>query len=377
MSENNSFGVYVHFPWCLSACPYCDFAFEVARRGRGIPHAAYADAVLAELAELTPKVAGRRLRSVYFGGGTPGLWAPAELARALGAIVGAFPADAPLEVTVEVNPADETLQHGRLDELRAAGVTRLSIGAQSLDARLLRKLGRLHRAPDTAATVAAARSAGIPRLSIDLMLGVPGQSAGDAEADVDSVLALAPDHLSVYGLSVEAGTVFGRRAARGTLGAAKDDDLADRLLATRKRLQAAGFEHYEISSYARPGARSVHNELYWTGGEWLGLGASAWSSRHQPGGGVERWRNDPTPAGYLARPRDAVVTRETLTPAEARREAVWLGLRRLLDGVPHAAADATISQPLLDQGLLEHGGLGLRLTERGFLLADEVGRRFL
>ncbi len=371
------FGVYVHFPWCLSACPYCDFAFEVAVRGRGIPHAAYADAVLAELEARAPDFSGRALRSVYFGGGTPGLWAPEELARVLTAIRGAFPAAALPEVTVEVNPADEALHHGPLDALVAAGVTRLSVGAQSLEPRLLRKLGRLHRAPDTAATVAAARSAGVSRISLDLMLGVPGQSAADALADVDGALALGPDHLSAYGLSVEPGTVFARRAARGTLGAATDDDLADRLLATRRRLQAAGFEHYEISSYARPGARSVHNELYWTEGEWLALGASGWSSRRVPDGGVERWRNEPTASGYLARPAAAIVTRETLTASEAAREAVWLGLRRLVDGVPEGAADAGIARQLLELGLLERGGRGLRLTERGFLLADEVGRRFL
>ena len=370
-------GVYVHFPWCLSACPYCDFAFEVARRGRGIPHAAYADAVLAELAGLAPGFEGRRLRSVYFGGGTPGLWAPAELGRVLGAIRRTFPADQPPEITVEVNPADEALHAGALEALVAAGVGRLSIGAQSLDARLLRKLGRLHRAPDTGRTVAAARAAGVARISLDLMLGVPGQTAAGARADVDGALGLGADHLSVYGLSVEGGTVFARRAARRTLGAASEDDLADRLLAARAQLRAAGFEHYEISSYARPGARSAHNELYWTGGEWIGLGASGWSSRHLPDGGIERWRNDPTPAGYLARPRQAIVAREVLPPAEAAREAVWLGLRRLLDGVPEAAADAATAGLLLEQGLLERGGRGLRLTERGFLLADEVGRRFL
>jgi oxygen-independent coproporphyrinogen-3 oxidase len=380
LTPDPPFGVYVHFPYCLSACPYCDFAFTVARRGRGIPHEAYADAVCAELAARAAEHAGRTLGSIYFGGGTPGLWDPACLGRVVAAVCRCFGADPRgLEITVEVNPADERVRGGLLGALGRAGANRLSIGAQSTSDRLLRKLGRMHRGAQVAEAVEAARAAGFADFSLDLMLGVPGQSAADLERDLDALLALDPPHLSAYALTVEPGTVFARRAARGTLAAADDDLAADLYERTRARLVAAGFVHYEISSFARGGRRSRHNELHWTGGEWLGLGASAWSSRRLAGGGIERRANHRGATAYLAAPTAATAERELLDPAQAASEAVWLGLRRVADGVPEAqvAPFRELVARLCAEGLLERPPGRVRLTGRGILLADEIALRFL
>jgi oxygen-independent coproporphyrinogen-3 oxidase len=378
------FGVYIHFPYCRKRCPYCDFAVHARAR---IPHEQYAAAVRKELAERAPLFAGRRLTSVYFGGGTPGLWRADCLGDVLAAVRATFaPATdggGELEVTVEANPDD--LPREQLDGLRAAGVTRLSIGVQSLQPTHLATLGRTHGAGEAERAVADARAAGFASLSVDLMFALPSQTLTELEADLAGVLAMEPEHVSVYNLTVEERTAFGGLQRAGLLAVPDSGICAEMYERIDARLTAAGLGHYEISSWARSGRRAVHNTLYWTGGEYLGLGCSAHSFRRLPDGSGERFSVARSVDEWLRAP--SVATRETLDPAALEREAVWLGLR-LLDGIDRAAharlygADpvarhADEIDQLVREGLVTVEPERLRLTARGVLFADEVGARFV
>ncbi|HEX8951372.1 MAG TPA: radical SAM family heme chaperone HemW, partial [Polyangia bacterium] len=326
------FGVYIHFPYCRKRCPYCDFAVHARAR---IPHEQYAAAVRRELADRAPLFEGRRLTSVYFGGGTPGLWRADCLGEVLAAVRAAFPpagGDGAMEVTVEANPDD--LPRAQLDGLVAAGVTRLSLGVQSLEPKHLATLGRTHGRGEAERAVAEARAAGIARLSIDLMFGMPSQTLTELEADLAGVLAMAPDHVSVYNLTVEERTAFGGLQRAGLLAVPDSGVCAEMYERIDARLAGAGLAHYEISSWARPGRRAVHNTLYWTGGEYLGLGCSAHSFRRLPDGSGERFSVARSVDEWLRAP--SVAGKETLDAAALEREAVWLGLR-FLDGIDRAA----------------------------------------
>jgi oxygen-independent coproporphyrinogen-3 oxidase len=372
-------GVYVHFPWCRARCPYCDFAIAVAPLA-DIPHRRYADAVLAELAARAPRFAGRPLVAIYFGGGTPALWAPEEIARVIAAVRAAFPGD-PEEITLEANPLDCT--PSRLDALRAAGINRLSIGAQSFTDGELVSLGRDHDGRAAAAAIAAARAAGFARLSFDLIYALPGRALGDWERTLDRAVGLGADHLSVYQLTVEERTPFGEAARAGRLIPAPDDDAAAQFEAAHRRLGDAGYEHYEVSSYARPGARARHNARYWTGGAYLGLGNGAHSFWHDGNQGL-RWAAHRSATRYLAGiPHPdleacGLVAEVVREDASALREnRVWLGMRTS-DGVPRELI--VDERPL---GALEAAGLviiapeSVRPTPRGLLFADEIGGRLL
>jgi oxygen-independent coproporphyrinogen-3 oxidase len=383
-------GVYVHFPYCTRRCPYCDFAIHVRRT---IPHERYADAVLRELSARAPLYEGRDLVSVYFGGGTPGLWQPASVARVLAGVCAAFHAT-PREVTLEANPGD--LAPGALHELRAAGVDRLSLGVQTFGRRHLVVLGRTHGPDDAGRAVAEARAAGFTNLSLDLIFALPDQTLGDLDHDLARLCELAPEHLSIYSLTVEERTPFGalsRARALPLPGAAVEAEMFERIDA---RLTASGFEHYEISSYARPGRRAIHNSLYWSGGEWLGLGSSAHSFRRLADGSAERFSSLRSVDRYFAAsaaarpgPSDPLLAAYERLPADAlAREALWLGLRLLDRGIDRSAYAARFGfdplarfhaefARLVDDGLVAIDGDRLRLTPRGALFADEVGARFL
>lgn len=311
--------VYVHFPWCLAKCPYCDFASAAIRRGE-VPHAKYADAVVRELEVRSSALGDRELKSVFFGGGTPSLWDAGELGRVLGAIRGAFASeDEALEITVECNPT--SLDRDKAASLREAGVNRISIGVQSLDAGRLRFLGRLH---DPSGALCALRDAvaEMPRVSGDLMFGMPGQRARDFEAEVEAVLETGVKHVSAYALTVEPDTQFGALHRKGKLQLAPEDDYAETFVAAERIFARAGLSHYEVSNYAVPGEEARHNLHYWSGGEYLGLGAGAVGRV-----GDRRYRNDPRPERYLEQPAQAEVFEEVLEPADRIREALMLGLR--------------------------------------------------
>ena len=379
-------GIYVHFPFCSVRCPYCDFAVDTRA---AIPHDPYADAVVAELETRRPWFtagdAVPALRSIYFGGGTPGLWRPDALGRVLEAARRAFgaPPAADLEITVEANPGEVSGEH--LRALRGLGVNRLSLGVQAFEDGLLRGIGRNHDAAAAPTAVAAARAAGFERLSCDLMYGVPGQTMEHWRRSVDALVALQPEHVSAYALTVERGTAFGALDRAGKLARPDDEAVAEMFTWGRQALADAGYQHYEVSSYARPGQRSVHNGLYWSGAAYLGLGASAASFRPLTDGSGWRFTNPRATDTYLGDPRPADAERRT--PQALENEALWLALRTS-DGVDRAAhtrrhgadplappARAGEARRCVEAGWLEVTGAAVRLTPAGFLFADEVAGR--
>jgi oxygen-independent coproporphyrinogen-3 oxidase len=391
-------GVYVHFPFCGVHCPYCDFAVEVREQ---IPHDEYADAVVAEIAARRSWFAGAgALQSIYFGGGTPGLWRADALGRVIDAACAAFgvsaggaadpSARAALEITVEANPGEVDATH--LTALARAGVNRLSLGAQAFDDRHLRALGRNHDAAAIPTAVTAARAAGIDNLSLDLMFGIPEQTLSDWQRGLDACLALGPDHVSAYALTVERGTPFGALDRAGRLPRAGDDAVAAMFDWGRQALGAAGLAHYEVSSFARPGRRARHNSLYWqaAGAAYLGVGASASSFRPLADGTGWRFANPRATATYLARAvlgggSPAAVHVERRSVADLENEALWLGLRTT-DGVDRTLHRARYGRDPVsgrDDGMdrcLRAGWIALSeshicLTQAGFLFADEVASR--
>jgi oxygen-independent coproporphyrinogen-3 oxidase len=394
LSASGSLGVYVHFPFCTVHCPYCDFAVDVRAE---IPHDRYADAIIRELAARASwfrapaegdSAASPRLASIYFGGGTPGLWRPPALGRVIEACLRTFdagPRESPIEITVEANPGE--IDETGLRALRAVGVNRLSLGLQSVDDRLLRAIGRNHDGAAGPAAVRAARAAGIESLSIDLMFGLPGQSQDDWRRSVDSVLALRPDHVSAYALTIERGTPFGARMRQGELTIPDDEQVATMQEWARDALTADGLSQYEVSSYARSGRRAVHNGLYWTGAPYLGLGASAASFRPLADGTGWRFSNPRSTETYLraveagdGSPAPPQVERRSR--ADLDNEAIWLALRTT-DGVDRAAhatrfgADPAVSRApaiwrCVDRGWLQIDARSIRPTPAGLLFADEI-----
>jgi len=374
-------GVYIHFPFCGVRCPYCDFAVDTRA---GIPHDGYADAVVAEIAARRSWYDGAGpLASIYFGGGTPGLWRPDALGRVVEAARAAFGnADArALEITVEVNPGETGEDH--LRALRGHGVNRLSIGVQAFDEPLLRGLGRNHDAAAGPACLRAARVAGFDNVSIDLMFGVPGQSFDDWRRAVDTAIGLAPDHVSAYALTVERGTVFGSLARKGRLPRPDDEAVAAMLEHARAAFAAAGLVPYEISSYATRDRQSRHNRLYWSLGPYLGVGASAASFRPLADGTAWRFSDPRATDVYL---RDATPRHvERRTAADLENEAVWLGLRTAagIDRAVHRArhgVDPLVGRDLEVQRAVAAGWLvvddvDIKLTPAGVLFADEVASR--
>jgi putative oxygen-independent coproporphyrinogen III oxidase len=354
-----STSVYVHFPWCLQKCPYCDFTSMSIRRS-DVPHAAYADAVLRELDWHAANADLGELESIFFGGGTPSLWEATELGRVVAAIVAAFPhRRADLEISVECNPS--SLDDRQAHALCAAGVNRLSIGVQALDAGRLRYLGRLHDADGALTALRAARRA-VPRVSADLMFGTPGQRPAEFLAEVCRLLELELSHLSVYALTIEPNTQFGQLHKKGRLPLAKEDDYADTFLATAELLAGAGFTHYEVSNYARPGQTARHNQHYWRGGDYLGLGCAAVGCKLLEPGRARRVRNQSDPQTYVnaAGLRELYDFEETLDAQAIIREGLLLGLRTA------AGVDVTS----LGQRASEHPQLG---RERALSRAEERG----
>lgn len=382
-----SLGVYVHFPWCLKKCPYCDF-LSVASTRKAIPHTAYADAVIAEFERRAPDLGARQLASVFFGGGTPSLWEPDQVGRVLDAIRSAFD-DSAVEVTIECNPSSFDIQRAR--DLLAVGIQRVSIGVQSLDAQQLAFLGRLHDAPSALDAVRAARDAGMPRVSADLIFGLAGQSPAQAVDEALRVAELGLTHLSAYALTIEPGTEFGARARSGRLPLAREDSVAESFLALDAALCATEFEHYEISNFARAGDVARHNLGYWRGDDYLGLGAGAWGTLSTELGRV-RYRNTPSPERYLAtRWSDARLDgagrglaqseREPIDSETALSERILLGLR-LASGLDLAEAArelnaeawprrrARAAERLVERGRLARDGDHLWIPKSQWLLAD-------
>jgi oxygen-independent coproporphyrinogen-3 oxidase len=377
------FGLYVHVPYCTTRCGYCDFnTYTAAELGAGpatTSLGSYADLAIAEI-RFARRILGHvdlPVSTVFFGGGTPTLLAPAAFGAILRVIDGEFGLTSGAEVTTEANP--ESVDEASLSELRSQGLTRVSFGMQSAVPEVLAVLDRVHRPGRPAQCAAWARAAGFEHVSLDLIYGTPGESDADWRRSLDAAVAAAPDHVSAYALTVETGTRLAARVRRGELDPPDDDVLADRYLAADETLSAAGYGCYEISNWAgsRP-ARCAHNMLYWTGGDWWGIGPGA----HSHVGGT-RWWNVRHPAAYAARiaagssPGQA---REILSEAERQLERVML-LIRLADGCPvevldpagQANAAQVVADGLADAAALARGRIVL--TRRGRLLADAVTQK--
>ena len=382
-------GLYVHFPYCLRRCPYCDFTIAIAR---SIPGARYADAVLAELrlrVEERPAWRERPLDSVYLGGGTPSLWEPREVVRVLAGVAALLPVAAGAEVSLEANP--EVADAARLAGYRAAGVNRLSLGIQSFDAGVLATLGRSHSPEDARAAFGAARAAGFENVSVDLIHGAPGQSLEQAVDDARRTVALGPEHVSSYVLTVDrdhlgAETVFSRRLRQGRLALPDDAAIVEMVDAVGDVLAAAGLERYEISSHAVPGRHSRHNALYWTGGESLAVGAGAVGFHRQGDGGVRitNLRSTPRWLEAVEAGRAPGEDRETLDADALYRERLLLGLR-LRSGLDLSAlwaqqgiAPRSVElEALIRDGFLERVDGRIRLSRRGAHLHQELSARLV
>jgi putative oxygen-independent coproporphyrinogen III oxidase len=362
------FGVYVHIPFCASRCDYCDFATWTDRE-----HLidAYVTACVTDLTRR--RVSGLPVAtSVFFGGGTPSLLAAEQLTRILDAVERTDGA----EVTVECNP--DSVDAAKLDAYRRSGVNRLSLGVQSMVPHVLAALGRTHDPANVRRAVALARDAGFARVSVDLIYGTPAESPDDWQRSLDGALALGVDHVSAYALTIEPATALGRKVAAGA--PAPDDDLqADAYLRADAVLAAAGLEWYEVSNWARPGEGCRHNELYWTGGEYVGIGCAAHG--HTDG---RRWWNVRTPERYIAaisRRASAIGGSEELDPETRAEEAFSLALRTRAGAVANDRAGAVVSdlagQGLLERGLIEEEGARIVLTRTGRLLASDLTARLL
>ena len=392
-------GLYLHVPFCSSICHYCNFnrgLFDGALKDRYLGALAREIRTVAERVNLgVHPVAGRplegRLRgvparadTVYFGGGTPSLLSGPEISRLVAACRAGFDVADDAEVTLEANP--ETVTREAVDAWREAGVNRVSLGVQSFRDEELRRLGRVHDAARARNALETTRAAGIDNVSLDLMLWLPQQSVEDCLSSVRTLAALGPAHASLYLLEVYPNSPLKEDMARAGWSLAPDDDAADMYLRTIEILAAAGYEHYEISNFARPGRRARHNLKYWTDGEWLAFGCGA----HSTLDGV-RWKNAAAIVSYAdawdAGGRGAVAEIRPLTDAERFEEAMFMGLR-LVDGVDLVDVRRRYGvdvwrrfgehlMPFVEAGLLAREGRRLRLTPGGLLLSNDVMTVFI
>ena len=361
-------GLYIHVPFCPQRCPYCAFAIVVGQADR---HDLYTEAICREI-ESWAYLSGP-VETVFLGGGTPSQIEPALIGQMLEATQRHLGLHPDAEIAVEVNPG--TVDREKFARLKALGCNRISIGAQAFRDVDLRHLGRQHSAADAERAYAAARAAGFANVSLDLVANVPRGSEADWHFSVERAIALAPEHLSVYSLTIEEGTIFAQRQRQGLLEPVADDWQARTLEWTDARLVAAGYEHYEVSNYARLGYRSRHNWGYWTGIPYLGVGLGA----HSFIGGKRFWNTRDLNAylDAMDQGRSPCAGGETINPDMARRERLWLGLRTI-EGVELTKEEVGRVQSsrgfadLAKVGYAVLEGQKLRLTRTGFLLADAL-----
>jgi len=378
--------LYVHMPWCVKKCPYCDFNSH-GLRSEPPPYADYIDHLLADLdadrADFAAALEGRAVISMFFGGGTPSLFAPELIARLLDGVRERLPLADDAEVTLETNPG--TVEHGRFDGYLAAGVNRISFGVQSFDDDKLKRLGRIHSAGEAEAAVKSAQDAGYANINLDLMYALPKQELDGALADVERAIALGPTHISHYQLTLEPNTVFAANPPP-----LPDDDHAWAMQeACETRLAEAGYGQYEISAYAQPGRRCAHNLNYWRFGDYLGIGAGAHGKLSDAGSNQihRRWKTR-GPRAYMGEPGGAgrIGGDQVVAPAELPFEYM-LNALRLIDGVPMADFPArtglvpeTIAAALAaarDRGWLHGDAQRLQTTALGQRFLNDVIASFL
>jgi oxygen-independent coproporphyrinogen-3 oxidase len=365
--------LYVHLPWCVRKCPYCDFNSH-ERRGE-LPFAAYVDALLADLDHDLPLAWGRSVRTVFFGGGTPSLFPPDAIDAFLQQASSRLRFAPDCEVTLETNPG--TAEHGRFEGYRAAGVNRLSFGIQSFDDGCLQRLGRIHDSAEAVAAVRLARDAGFDNFNLDLMYALPGQTLAMAEDDVARAIALDPAHVSHYQLTLEPNTLFAARPPAGIPGHDEAWDMQERCQAL---LAGAGFAQYEVSAYARPGRRCAHNLNYWRFGDYLGIGAGAHGKLTLGAGQaiLRRWKVK-QPASYLAHAGmpAAIAGEERIEPAR-RPFDYMLNALRLNDGFDLSEFEARTGLPraAIARELDDAQGRGWIESDGERVVPTELGRRF-
>lgn len=379
--ERKTIGVYVHIPFCARKCLYCNFS-SVATLS--IPEKRYVERLVRELALIAERecLHDRALESIYIGGGTPSLFSPAALGRIISSISNAFHHSGDSEITMEANP--DTLNAKSLKGYRDAGVNRLSIGFQALDDRLLKAMGRTHGKKAAVDSFSSARKAGFENISIDLMSGLPGRSSSDLEGTLSEAARMGPEHISLYGLTIEESTPFYDMRESGLLKTPHEDEQAGQYVSASTTLTRAGYTHYEISNFALPGRSSVHNSRYWLGGEYIGLGASA-HSFVKAGGWGRRWWNISDPYEYMRAVEGGERLEagfEVLNRGNLIAEDIMLGLRMFDKGIDFnelsslygiETKDAVEKAALFaGHGFLKKSQGRFSLTLKGALVSNEV-----
>jgi oxygen-independent coproporphyrinogen III oxidase len=375
-------GIYIHIPYCARICPYCDFNVYARKQSQ---FGDYVDALLQEIDLVAEREAHREVATIFVGGGTPSILAASDHVRILEQLASRFSIQSDAEITMEANP--EGLEAEYLREIRAAGINRLSIGVQTQRQRGLKVLGRAHKPETPVAGIAAAREAGFDNLSLDFIFGWPEQALTEWEQDLDFILETNPEHASMYSLIIEPNTPYQTAVNRGILVPVDDDAVSEMYQLTVERMAAAGWDHYEISNWARsPELRSRHNMIYWRNAEYIALGAGAHG--HLNG---QRYHNILLPETYIETVlsgRLPVAESEEIHETTAIAETMMLGLRLTNDGVSSEAFfrrhgyqmreiyGDTIGY-LESIGMLEWNEDSLRLTPAGLLIANEVAERFL
>ncbi|MDQ7915358.1 radical SAM family heme chaperone HemW [Pseudomonas sp. 102515] len=370
--------LYVHIPWCVRKCPYCDFNSHAA--GPTLPEAEYVDALLADLDNDLVHVHGRSLTSIFFGGGTPSLFSAEALGRLLDGVARRLTFAPDIEITLEANPG--TFEQAKFVAYRGLGINRLSIGIQSFQDAKLKALGRIHGRDEAIRAADRARAAGFDNFNLDLMHGLPDQSVADALGDLEQAIALAPTHLSWYQLTMEPNTVFWSQPPE----LPEDDTLWDIQEAGQARLAAAGYHQYETSAYAQPGRQARHNLNYWGFGDFLGIGAGAHAKLSAPDGTLLRTWKTRLPKDYLDPAKAFQAGAKPLAPADLPFDFMMNALR-LVDGVPAAWYPQRTGQSLDSlapalaaarrAGLLAEDAQRLRPTARGQLFLNDLLQSFL
>ncbi len=376
MSDRQGFGLYVHWPFCQSKCPYCDFNSHVAG---AVDHSRWRDALVSEIRRSGLETGGRVLDTIFFGGGTPSLMSAETVAAVIDTARATWSASNNMEITLEANPT--SVEAGRFKAYADAGVNRVSIGVQSLRDADLRVLGRLHSASEARAAIEVARSV-FARVSFDLIYARQNQTLEDWRAELSEALAMKPAHLSLYQLTIEDGTAFGDRFARGGLKGLPDEDLAaDMFELTQGLTEAAGLPAYEISNHAIPGEESRHNLIYWTSGEWVGVGPGA-HGRLDLVSGRTATETHENPSKWLSQVElagNGEVSRKTVSASEALEEAAMMGLR-LGQGVRESLFSTIFAKNinrLIEIGLLERSANRLRATPKGRPVLNYILRELL
>jgi oxygen-independent coproporphyrinogen III oxidase len=383
-----SFSLYIHIPYCQSKCPYCDFNSYAATAW---PEADYVYALVSEMTgrATAPPWAGQHIKTIFFGGGTPSLFAPDSIGSLIEVADQLFGIDRSAEITLEANPG--TVDASKLRDFRTAGVNRVSLGAQSFDPKILSLLGRIHNAEETRTAARLAHRAGFERLNLDLIFGVPGQQLEHVRKDITEAAALGPDHISAYNLTFEEGTAFFVEMKRGRIRPLPNDEQAAMYELVRSELPRRGYPMYEISNYAPPGHEARHNLSYWRAESYLGVGAGAHSCAvDQASCNARRWWNQRLPARYMSgvnTVETAEAGSELVQKTTREAEFVFLNLR-LHDGFQLTeferrfgesfdARFGSIASPLLGGGVLAREEGRIFLTDRGLEIADSVFAEFL